>query len=313
MTLPLVSICIPAYNAESYILETVQSALDQTYKNIEIIIVDDGSLDNTGTIIDGILNDKVSTYRQKNAGAAAARNLAYKHSKGDYIKFLDGDDLVNPQMVESQVKLACENENCIVSAAWGRFYNNCISTFKLSPEDCWHDLPPVKWLCRSWKNGTSMTQAGIFLLPRNTIEEAGLWDEQLSLIDDLDFFTRAILKSKKMIFCPDAILYYRSGNGGTLSDQKTSRSVLSAFTAIDKATRALLLTEDNDETKLACANIWQHFIYDTYPHHTNLLAVAQKRVIELGGSSLKFQSGGLTRALVKLVGWRLAKRIKQII
>jgi len=309
---PLVSVCIPVYNGENYINQTIEAVINQTYKNIEIIIVDDGSTDNTKSLLKNLPHQNVSVYYQQNCGAAAARNLAYSKSKGQYIKFLDGDDLINPQMIESQVKLAVENPDCIVSAKWGRFYDNNLDTFKLSPEDCWQTLPAYDWISSSWKNGHSMTQSGIFLLPRDIIENAGLWDEQLTLIDDLDFFTRVILKCKSVVFDPNSILYYRSGNSGSLSDRKQQEAMQSAFTSIDKATKNLLAVKASAEAKLACANTWQHYVYIAYPKHSGLANEAQKRVNELGGSTLKFMAGGITKIIAGLIGWKTTKRLKQV-
>jgi len=274
----LVSICIPVYNCERCIKETIESIWAQTYKNIEIIIVDDGSTDNTKQILKALLY---------------------------------GDDVINTTMIESQMSLAADNQDCIISSKWGRFYANDLRTFKLSPEDCWQTLPAHQWLCSSWKNGQSMTQPGIFLLPREIIDNSGLWDEQLTLIDDLDFFTRVILKSKFILFDPSAVLYYRSGNKGSLSDNKKDEAILSAFMAIDKATANLLAMHATLETKLACANTWQNFVYTIYPKYPGLGANAQKKIDELGGSSLKFTAGGITKALTNVLGWKMTKRLKQ--
>jgi glycosyltransferase involved in cell wall biosynthesis len=308
---PLVSVCIPVYNCGEYIRETISSVTAQSYKNIEIVIVDDGSTDNTKTILNGIKHDRTYIYYQKNSGAAAARNLAYSKSNGKYIKFLDGDDLINPEMIETQVQLAVENPDCIISSKWGRFYGSDLDTFKFSAEDCWQTLSAQQWLCSSWKNGQSMTQPGIFLLPKQIIENAGLWDERLSLIDDLDFFTRIILKSRLVVFDTSAILYYRSGISGSLSDSKEDEAMLSAFRSIDQATANFLAVYLTPETKVACANTWQNFMYTIYPKYPDLAAGAQKKIDELGGSSLEFSAGGVTKILAKLVGWKMTKRIKR--
>jgi glycosyltransferase involved in cell wall biosynthesis len=309
---PLVSICIPAHNCEKHISECVRSVLNQTYKNIEVIIVDDGSTDKTPSILADLKNNHIRIFHQKKSGAAAARNLAYHKSKGPFIKFLDGDDIINPGMIESQVKLATTNNECIISAKWGRFYNNDINTFKFSPEECWQTLPACQWICSSWRNGHSMMQSGIFLLPRRIIEKAGYWDEGLTLIDDLDFFTRVILTSPFVIFDPNAILYYRSGNSGSLSDHKHHQAMQSAFSSMDKATKTLLAICTGPEAKMASANIWQHLIYTIYPQYPNLVRMAQEKINQLGGSSLPFVAGGLTKRTASLIGWKLTKRLKNL-
>jgi len=311
MDSPLVSICMPAYNVGSYISESIKSVIDQTYKNWELIIVDDGSIDNTLAIANKYASEQIRIISQKNKGASAARNNAFLNSTGTYIKFIDADDLINPGMLESQVTLALHNNDCLITSKWGRFTNNDVSTFKLSPEECWQTLPSQQWLCMSWKTGRPMTQCAMFLLPRPIVEKAGLWDETLSLIDDFDFFTRVILNSKKIIFDDSSILYYRSGNG-SLSNLATDAGIRSAFKSIDQATKCLLQYDVKPEALIACANVWQQFIYDMYPRFPEYIAIAEKTVKELKGSDLPFQSGGYTKVLTKIIGWKASKKIKHI-
>lgn len=102
---PLVSVIIPAYNAEAYILHTLHSVLSQSYKNIEVIVVDDGSHDSTAQIVESIMqrDNRITLLSQANSGVAAARNLAIKKSRGEYIAPVDADDIWYPQKIEKQV------------------------------------------------------------------------------------------------------------------------------------------------------------------------------------------------------------------
>jgi glycosyltransferase involved in cell wall biosynthesis len=109
--LPLVSVIIPAYNAEAFISETLKSVLAQTYQNIEVLVVDDGSQDRTSEIVESFAaNDsRIKLLRQSNQGATAARNLAIEKSKGEFIAPIDADDIWYPQNLEKQVQ-------CIIQA-----------------------------------------------------------------------------------------------------------------------------------------------------------------------------------------------------
>ena len=109
---PLVSVILPAYNAEPFIERTLTSVLTQTYTNIEVLAIDDGSEDRTGQILESFAkNDsRVRLYKQKNAGVAAARNLAIEQSTGDYVAPIDADDIWYPQKLQKQVQ-------CMLSAA----------------------------------------------------------------------------------------------------------------------------------------------------------------------------------------------------
>ncbi len=118
---PLVSVIIPAYNAEKFIEITLDSVLAQTYKNIEIIVVDDGSTDQTvGIVQQRALEDKrITLLRQKNQGVAAARNLAIQHSKGAYIAPIDADDIWYSLKLEKQVACMIEGGSQVgIVSSW---------------------------------------------------------------------------------------------------------------------------------------------------------------------------------------------------
>ena len=98
----LISVIVPVYNVEKYLERCIDSIIDQTYKNIEIIIVNDGSTDNCASIIKGLQekDSRIKSYYQANAGLSAARNTGIENSSGDYYLFVDSDDYIHPQMVE---------------------------------------------------------------------------------------------------------------------------------------------------------------------------------------------------------------------
>ena len=118
---PLISIIIPSYNVENYIAKGIESCLNQSYKNIEVIIVDDGSNDNTTKVIEKYLDDKrLSLIKKANSGVSATRNVGIKNSNGQYCIFLDSDDCLELNTVERLVSLidgskliACGYNNCI--------------------------------------------------------------------------------------------------------------------------------------------------------------------------------------------------------
>jgi len=107
----LVSIIMPSYNTGKYIKETIESVVNQTYTNWELIIVDDCSTDNTDEIIKVFNNDKRIKYlkNEKNSGAAVSRNIALREAKGKYIAFLDSDDLWKKEKLDKQIKFMKEN------------------------------------------------------------------------------------------------------------------------------------------------------------------------------------------------------------
>ena len=110
--LPLVSVIIPAYNAEQFIARTLSSVLNQTYRNLEVLVVDDGSKDRTAEIVEQIAkqDSRISLLRQQNSGVAKARNLAIENAKGEYIAPIDADDIWYPQKIEKQIEVFLNSE-----------------------------------------------------------------------------------------------------------------------------------------------------------------------------------------------------------
>lgn len=100
--MPLISVIIPVYNVEKYLDECINSVVSQTYNNLEIILVDDGSTDNSGKMCDDYLNidSRITVYHQKNKGLSAARNFGIDKSSGEYIAFVDSDDFISPVFIE---------------------------------------------------------------------------------------------------------------------------------------------------------------------------------------------------------------------
>ena len=118
----LVSVIIPVHNIENYVERCVESVLNQTYKELEIILVDDGSTDNSGGICDDMASkdSRCIVIHQKNQKLSGARNTGLHHANGTYISFIDGDDYLHPQMIGTLVKLLEEHKDCQISMVYGQ-------------------------------------------------------------------------------------------------------------------------------------------------------------------------------------------------
>lgn len=110
---PLISVIVPVYNVEKYLKQCIDSIINQTYKNLEIILVDDGSIDNSGIICDEYCkkDSRIKVIHQENKGLSAARNRGLKESKGEYISFIDSDDFIINDMLEILISI-CIKEQC---------------------------------------------------------------------------------------------------------------------------------------------------------------------------------------------------------
>ncbi|RYZ25831.1 MAG: glycosyltransferase [Chitinophagaceae bacterium] len=312
MNYPLVSVCMPAYNAAKYIGEALNSLLDQSYPNLEIVVVNDGSTDGTCDILNQYETRGVRVIHQHNCGQCAAANTAFQHSSGEYIKFFDADDLLSRDFIANQVKKLEGRDDVIASAAWGRFYGNDLSSFKLQKERVYQDMRPMDWLVSSFEYGENMMQCALWLIPRKVLTLSGLWDERLSLINDFDFFIRVILASTEVFFAHDAILYYRSGIETSLSGQKSRKAMESAFLSVKWGVETILRYENSDRTRRICADAFQLWAYQFYPQHISLFEKAREEIKALGGSQIPFPAGGKTRLLTQIFGWKNTKRMKSV-
>ncbi|MFT4304755.1 MAG: glycosyltransferase family 2 protein [Candidatus Woesearchaeota archaeon] len=133
----LVSIIIPMYNSQETIIKTVLSALSQTYENTEILIINDGSTDNSLSILKSIKNKKIKIYSQRNKGPSAARNYGAKKAKGEFLSFLDADDTWLENKIETEIKLILKkNISCIISGV--NIYVNSHVSKKISKKNISH-------------------------------------------------------------------------------------------------------------------------------------------------------------------------------
>src|SRR6187399_169174 len=225
---PLVSILIPAYNAEEWIVETIDSALAQTWARKEIIIVNDGSRDQTLAVARRYESGNVKVVTQENQGAAATRNAAFGFSQGDYIQWLDADDLLAPVKVSSQVEVVKRSgsNRTLISGPWGAFrYRAKKATFPVNP--LWADLSPAEWLIRKMGQNLHM-QTGTWLTSRTLTEAAGPWNTKLLGDDDGEYFCRVLLASDGVRFVPDARVFYRITGTSRLSYIGFSQSKIEA-------------------------------------------------------------------------------------
>lgn len=123
MAEPLVSVLIPCYNAERWVAETLASVQAQTWTSLEMILVDDGSTDASVAVALALKIPNLGFLKQANQGASAARNRAFQESKGDFIQWLDADDVLAPDKIERQVRrLQREKPGVIASGEWARFW-----------------------------------------------------------------------------------------------------------------------------------------------------------------------------------------------
>jgi glycosyltransferase involved in cell wall biosynthesis len=281
---PLVSILIPAYNAAPWIADTLQSARRQTWPRKEIIVVDDGSKDKTFAVAQKFAGAEVTVVTQPNAGASAARNQAFSLSKGDYIQWLDADDLLGVDKISRQMEAVekCSDKKILWSSAWGRFmYRPSRAQFESTPLCA--DQPPVEWLLRKMGQNLHM-QPATWLVSRELTLAAGPWDTRISLDDDGEYFCRVLLASSGVRFVPGAKSYYRMSGLGSLSNvDQSDKKLESLWRSMQLHVGYLRSLEDSARTRAAGVTYLGNWLNYFQPARPDLIAQAQQLAAALGG------------------------------
>jgi glycosyltransferase involved in cell wall biosynthesis len=308
MRRPLVSILIPAHNAEKWIARTVQSAVGQTWDRKEIIVVDDGSTDNTPTVVRSFESDSVRLVRQERSGAAAARNRAFEHSRGDYIQWLDADDLLAPDKIELQLGGLCEVDGprVLLSSSWAQFYHRS-QRANFIPTALWQDLSPVEWLLRKMGEHLHMPPT-TWLVSRELTEAAGPWDTRLSFDDDGEYFCRVLVESEGTRFVGNSRSYYRNTGSTSLSfigdSPRKKESLLLSMKLHIEYLRSL---EDSERVRRACLAYVQTWYGNFYPERPDLVAELRSLAAQLQGELETPRLRWKYRWIQPIFGWKSAK------
>jgi glycosyltransferase involved in cell wall biosynthesis len=308
---PLVSILIPAYNAEEAIAETIESALAQTWPNKEIIVVDDGSKDGTLAVANRFVARGVTVITQKNQGAAATRNNAFAASHGDFIQWLDADDLLVPDKIASQMKALeqCESRRKVMSGPWGSFIYRPV-TARFVPSALWNDLSVVEWMARKMEQNLLM-QTATWLVSRELCQAAGPWDTRLLSDDDGEYFARVLMASDGICFVPDAKVYYRISGPGRLSYiGRSDRKMEAQFLSMELNIKYIRSLEDSARVRSACVTLLQNWLSSFYPERLDIVEKAQQLAATLG-RKLELPRVSWKYAWIKMMfGWRSAKQVQ---
>lgn len=305
----LVSILIPAYNAEKWIGDTIRSAIGQTWPKKEIIIVNDGSSDNTLSIAKHFESESLKVISQENRGSTVARNRAYEYAQGDYIQWLDADDLLSSNKIYKQMKAAevCQNSLTLYSSPYGVFHWRPEKA-RFVTSLLWQDLTPVDWILYKFSKNLWMNPV-VWLVSRSITEKAGPWDERLSLDDDGEYFCRVVASSKSIKFVPETSCYYRRSGFNQLSMNISERACKSQLLSMKLSIQCLRSMEDSERTRRASLALLQSSMPLFYPDKTELLEEMNTLACELGGKLMPPSFKWQVNLIRRLIGWKAANEI----
>ena len=322
MSNPFVSIIIPVYNAEKHLDEAINSAIGQTWQNKEIILVDDGSSDNSLAIATKYKNNGVKIFTQPNAGASAARNKGLKEAIGDYIQFLDADDCLSSNKIELQVNQLINHPEHLALCSTIHFQDGTDPSSLPLPNEWFAEgsEDPADFLIKLYGGAEigpaygGMIQPNSWLTPRNIIDRAGLWNEELTVDDDGEFFCRAVLSSKGVVYAKGAKNYYRKfDHGNSLSGKSGYLNMVSIQMSTDLKAKHLLSNINNANARLALSRLYYHNASNFYPKYKDLATDAEMKAKSLS-PNFRYTpfNQGVTLRLSKIFGWKAVSYLQYL-
>ena len=311
-----VSVIIPCFNAEKWLSEAIDRVLAQTYPNIEIIVIDDGSSDRSLEIIKSY-GDCLIYYAGENKGANHARNLGFALSSGDYIQYLDADDYLLPDKIAKQVQCLQATNADFVYSDWRYQHHLADGEIDLGEirvcgvkkdflesllaNDRWSNLAPI-------------------LFQRSILNRVS-WDENLQAAQDRDFLLSVMLAGAKCIYQPGCDSIYRMHQDSTISTASKLRWFKAHCLVMEKAEQQLLakgLLNDKYRQALATAywSMGKEYLYsyksDRFKSFYSNYAAVLDKINRLAPALFIENKSSLYRTVYKLLGYRLTEKLSYI-
>lgn len=305
-----VSVIIPCYNAARWLREAIDSCLAQTYHDVEIIVVDDGSTDDSLTIIQSY-RTQIRYESGSNHGGSHARNRGFAMSRGDYIQFLDADDYLLPEKIERQVRFLEETGADVVYGDWR--HEHCHEDGAL-PTGSVREFGPVnvsgahadvlEALLGGWWTG-NLT----LLFRREIVEQAGSWDETLQAGQDRDFVISVALTGADIRYQPGCESIYRRYGEVTVSTANRLRWLENHQRILEKAEDRLRQMGNLSEVyRRALARSYFHLARNYYDEKRDHYHALMKKVLLLD-PAFRPQESKLYDAVWRLAGFNAAESL----
>jgi glycosyltransferase involved in cell wall biosynthesis len=315
----LVSVIIPVFNASNYIEACLDSVLNQTYKSLQVIIVNDGSTDNSlDTIQQFIKNDdRFIVINQENRGCSAAKNKGLEFVKGDYVQYLDADDILSNDKIELQVQALTDNNYSIAVCKTIIFKNHIndvnleIDTDLISKAGSGKDF-----IYRLWgsEGKIGMVQPNAYLVPINIIVEIGKWDESLSPSPDEDgeYFARVLRIANSVLYTNGINHYRKLNNVSSLSKETSFKHALGLLQTIKKKFYPFLYEDFVNSAKLYSFQLTMcaYQFGSSYPQILNLVEDEFKK---WGIKGYSFVSASKFSYFSQVIGFRNALKLKSFL
>lgn len=233
----LVSVIIPVYNVENYLRECVESVLTQTYENLEIILVDDGSTDSSGAICDEYLDKdmRVTVIHQKNGGLSAARNAGFESCEGDYVYFLDSDDYIAPDTVKKLLGNALDNSSDIVyfDALSFEDPDNFSMPQNYKRKKQYKTADGYSVLTELTENKEYHSAVPLLFINKKFMAESGIGFIPAILHEDMVFTYQLFCKAQTVSQCDEALYFRRYRSNSIMTSAKSLKHFTSCIAVYD--------------------------------------------------------------------------------
>lgn len=226
----LISIILPAYNAEKYMSKTIESVLKQTFNNWELIIVNDGSSDKTDIICKTYADrdKRIKYFWKKNEGVSLARNYAIKKSRGSFIMFIDADDIIEDKMLEKMYKKMIEYNPDVVRC---NYYINDNTIVDENIDEGLYDSKKIQEILIDKILNENMKCFVWLLLIRRSI--IGEFERELHIYEDFCFYLNLFFNSSKIYIIKDSLYHYNKENDNSLSKKNVKENIKNMIYAKD--------------------------------------------------------------------------------
>ncbi|MBV6624293.1 MAG: glycosyltransferase [Rivularia sp. (in: Bacteria)] len=220
-TTPLISVIIPVYNGEETILSTIESVLQQTFTDLELIVINDASQDSTLSILSQIEDSRLKVFSYENAGVAISRNRGIEQACGQFISFLDADDIWTQDKLEAQLKALQANPQAGVAYSWVNYINEDGSFFRNGNHITINGNAYEKMLMQNvLENGSNP------LIRREALSEIGGFNKSLTLVEDWDMWLRLAARYDFVAVPYPQILYRISCSSASTNIVKMEKACL---------------------------------------------------------------------------------------
>jgi hypothetical protein len=228
------------------------------------------------------------------------------------VQYLDADDALERDKIKHQMVRLQHHPDCIATSSW-RVISSTETVKFADPEreivGPFGERTPVDWLVENWWEGGGMMYPAMWLIPIAILQRAGPWDDELTLMNDTEFFTRVVLAARAVLLCPESLSYYRKGHP-SMSSIKTARAWRSYFRVTELCVDRLLAKECSDRTRRVASFMWQRLANSCYPHQRDLGSEAQRRAELLHSDRLWLPAGRYYNIISAIFGWKVARSLQ---